>query len=274
MIRWQPILIALIVYATSGVGCASHKPAKHHGIGGETIPEELSPFQILSTSPAQGVVTAKDIYPMQVGERRLRVIEGEITSGDESSSTQVLSATTELRAQFTKAEDHARTEYLSVDAQGNVVMNAVIETKDNALSLFDPPMAIAFAELKPGEERRVESKMRVVDVKSRTHERESGKAVRTITYKSDQRIRTPLGDFDAKRVEVHFVATLKLANADEQSTLWIVPGMGIVAEQTTEEIKVLGLAGRKSTRTLLLVTEGAMTRPLKTITPASQPVPF
>src|SRR5262249_36510523 len=110
--------------------------------------------------------------------------------------------------------------------------------------------------------------------KNRTQQRESGKAVRTMKYVSDQAIRIPSGQFQAKRVEVHFTADLKLAKADEQTTLWVVTGLGVVAEQSIEEVKVLGLTNKKTSRTLVLASpSGLSAEPAAAVSPASQPAP-
>jgi hypothetical protein len=92
--------------------------------------------------------------------------------------------------------------------------------------------------------------MRVVDTENEKKVREEGRATRTITYVADQRIRTAHGEFDTKRIELHFRADLNLADVDELTVLFVVPGRGIVAEQSTETVKVLGF-GRPKKRTLI-----------------------
>ncbi len=85
-------------------------------------------------------------------------------------------------------------------------------------------------------------------------QRESGTATRTIEYVDDQVIRTPLGEFLAKRIVVEFVADLRLADARTTSTLYVVEGLGVVAEEREEEIKIFGVIGRPTRRTFLLAS--------------------
>ena len=67
-------------------------------------------------------------------------------------------------------------------------------------------------------------------------------------------IRTPLGEFLTKRVVVEFVADLRLADARTTSTLYVVEGLGVVAERREEELKIFGAIGRPRRRTFLLAS--------------------
>jgi hypothetical protein len=263
--------LAALLFAVSG--CASHRPAASRRAHPTESPGLL---QILSTTPATGSVSAADLCMLTPGERRYTASADNSSSSASPDSvvTRTLAPTTQFNGSVSVAENHSRTEFWNVIEHGDVQMTAVMELKDNAISLFTPPLVIAFADLPAGEERRSESAMRVVDMKNRTRQRESGKAVRTMTYVSDQAIRIPSGQFQTKRVEVHFIADLKLAKADEQTMLWVVPGVGVVAEQSVEEVRVLGLTNTKASRTLVLASPIAPSAgPAAEASPASQPEP-
>ena len=107
------------------------------------------------------------------------------------------------------------------------------------------PIDAAVRLLRPG--------MRVLDAGNTRRQRESGRAERTITYVDDQRVRTPLGEFRARRVTVHFVADLRLADAITRTTLWVVPEIGVIAREQQEDLKVLGIPGGTSRERLVLV---------------------
>lgn len=205
---------------------------------------------ILETLPATGVVRAADIYPQQPVERRYSVAEG-------GEIVVRISPTTEHGATIAIAEGEERTTWLKTDDQGNIAMTAVFEADDNAISLFNPPLVVAFNQMNAGQTYSSESAMKVVDAKDPASVRESGKAKRTITYIDDQRIRIPAGEFTARRMTVRFEAELKLARANETTTLWIEPspGVGIIAKQSEEQVKVLGLGGGKHTRTLVRISQ-------------------
>jgi hypothetical protein len=150
--------------------------------------------------------------------------------------------------------DHIdRTQFIKVDEDSNLVMTAMIEFKDNAITLFDPPLVLAYASLSPRAPMKQTVAMRVMSLKNPEQRRESGTATQTIEYAGDQRLRTREGEHHAKKIVVSFHADLKLADAHETTTSYVVPGMGIVAEEATGEVKVLGIAGSKHSRTIVLV---------------------
>jgi hypothetical protein len=240
----------VIVILSSGAGCASHikpRPAD---------PGEPQLLELKQELPTSDGVSATDLYPLQTGQRIYRSLDESLRSGPEV--VQSLAAASDFKSQFSSSigdADAARIEYWNTNSAGDLTMAATIEHKDHALSLFDPPLVIAPAQLAPGKETTSQSKMRVVDLTNRAQQRESGTARQTVKYEADQMIRTPLGEFRARRITSHFVADLKLADADETSTMYVVPGMGIIAEQRTEQVKVFGLATRKSTQTLVLLRD-------------------
>jgi hypothetical protein len=163
--------------------------------------------------------------------------------------------TSEHRATFAMAEGDERTTWLRTDDDGCIAMTAVFEADDHAVSLFTPPLVVAFKDMQSGHEYSSESAMRVVDSKDSRSVRESGKATRSITYMDDQRIRIPAGEFIAMRLNVRFHADLKFADAFESTTLWVVRDRGIIARQSDEQVKVLGIGGGAHTRTLVLIDD-------------------
>ena len=98
--------------------------------------------------------------------------------------------------------------------------------------------------------------MRVVDARRPGRLRESGTATVTVEYVDDQLLETPAGRFLAKRIVSRFVADLKLVHATTTSTTYVVPGVGVVAQQRVEEIKMLGL-GSPSRLTFVLTSPPA-----------------
>lgn len=223
-----------------------------------------SALVLLEEQPAAGTLTANDVQPLAPGtETYMRIgedgaVEGKLVVKREP--------TDRFGAAIAVSDNEGRTQFLRADENGNVVMTAVIEEADHAISLFDPPLVVAFAELVPRTPRSSQSKMRVVDSKNQSKQRESGKATRTMTYIRDQRVRTPSGEFVAKCVEIHFVADLKLADADETTMMFILPGVGEVAEVGAESVKVFGAFGKTVRHTSVLDQPAAASA-------ANQPAP-
>ncbi|MCI0676777.1 MAG: hypothetical protein L0Y42_13495 [Phycisphaerales bacterium] len=236
-------LIAWGCAAAGVVGCAqATKPLDEAGVVG-------SPLQLLEKPPPSGALTAAD-FRLEAGD----VVFLEVD--DQGQAVEPLTFRREKTDQFgasmSLSEGSSRTQFLKKDEQGNIVMTAAVDHDEHAVSLFEPPMVVVYAELGAGESRTSESAMRVVDSNDHSKQREVGKARRTTTYAADQRIRTPAGEFTAKRVEVQFTADLGLADATEQSITFVVPQRGIVAERTIEERKILGAFGTKTRRTIVL----------------------
>jgi hypothetical protein len=211
-------------------------------------PTPSAGLEILETLHASGSAHASDIYALEPGERRFATADGHeivvrMTLSGEHGATHAIS------------EGDERTTWIRTDDEGRIAMTAVFEADDHAISLFTPPLVIAFKDIQPGHEYTSESAMKVVDSKDSRSVRESGTATRSITYIDDQRIRIPAGEFTAMRLSVRFQADLKLAKATEDTTLWVVRERGIIARQSDEQVKVLGIGGGKHTRTLVLIND-------------------
>jgi hypothetical protein len=238
--------IVLLACWTTALGC---KTSQKGGVEGRT-----QPFNVKSTFAAQGSVAARDLMPMQPGQQRFAEWVVEKSSASHSEDVVfTIEPSSEFHAQWSRAEGESRKEFFSIDAGGNLLLHAVIVYGDKAISQFSPPLVVAYADMPAGVELRSESKMRVVDLNNRLKQREIGTAIRTVRYIDDQVIQTNLTEHHAKRLEVHFTADLKLAKADEHSTMWVVPGTGIIASENREDIRVLGVAGKSTHRILTLV---------------------
>ncbi len=222
----------------AGGGCASSKKDKDLG------------YVLVSVSPAAGTITPADMYPLRDGTWSWRV-----TSGDDSGRwVERRREETDLYdATWLETQDGARREYWSRDDEGNLVMTAVVEPRDQAISFFDPPMVIAYNMLGPGESRQQQVKMRVMDLRRPERMKDQGLATRTVEYVDDRLIRTPLGTMPAKRVEISFRADLGLARAENATTLLIYPTFGIVVERREDTVTVVGIRLRHREQTLALV---------------------
>jgi hypothetical protein len=242
----------LTIVATFGLVLGCRSAAKHE----RDAPAKPQILVLLEQIPARGALAAGDFGLMRAGTPRFVVLDNH---GDVERTIELTAAMTDrFEAGFSLSEPGVRTEFYREDDQGNIVMTAVHEAKDGAISLFEPPLVVAYRELPAQVKRTSKAAMRVMDAQDPTRQREQGRATRSMVYAADQRIRTPLGEFIAKRVEIHFRADLSLAKADERTTLFIVPapGPGNVAQRSSEEVKVLGAFGRTQQRTLVL-TESA-----------------
>ena len=237
----RAIGLGIVLLMAGPVGCAAHGP-------------DAPRFEVLSSQPGTGSLTADAIRPLTAAqwtyERPKRDSEAE-TVPYRRDPTQ------RFGADWVTHRGDERSEYWRMDDQGNVVLTAVISHVDRAISLFQPPLIIAYRELSPGESRQHEVSMRVVDARNPSQQRETGNAKQSVEYVGDFLIRTPMGEMSAKRVDVSFVADLQFADAKTTSVIYVAEGLGPVVEQRLLTIKVLGLSARRRLETLLLTSKSS-----------------
>ncbi len=197
--------------------------------------------------PAEGDVKAEDLVPGHAGEE---VWNDVASSGSPRAFTLVTTPSTRSGATSATlaatAESGLETMLWSVSADGAVLLHAVDSHPDGATSLFDPPLLLAPIALAAGTEVSVESRMKIVGIANPDWQRDKGVGSRTVRYDHDEQIAWRGVSRRAKVVEVHFVAALGSAKADKTSTLWVVPGEGIVAERWQEKITILKVFTKSS----------------------------
>ncbi len=208
-------------------------------------------YDVLATSPAIGELTPQDIYPLLAGPSRWR-----ITTGDGAGSEFTRSrGRTELHgATWCDQEAARRSEYWHIDPAGNLVMGVDVEHDDSAVNYFEPPLVIAPARLRAGEPWKHEVAMRVMDARNPQRQRDTGTGTRTMRYVEDVVLKTPLGKFSARRVEIEFEADLRMARAISIATLYVVPGLGPVVEERQDSVRLLKVPIRGSEQVLVLVS--------------------
>ncbi len=235
----RAIRLAIVLLMAGPIGCAAVGP-------------DAPRYEVLSSQPATGSLTADTIRPLismqWTYERPQRDSETEIVLY-RRGPTQLFGA------DWVTHQGEERSEYWRADDQGNVVMTAVISHVDRAISLFQPPLIIAYRELSPGESREHEVAMRVVDARNPSQQRESGKAKQTVEYVGNFLIRTPMGEMQVQRVDVSFIADLQFADANTTSVIYVAQGLGPVVEQRLLTVKVLGLSTRRRLETLVLTSK-------------------
>lgn len=183
--------------------------------------------------------------------RRYAVVNENGELGD--SFFRATTQTERYGATIAQTEENQEIVYLKQDEDGTWLMPAHLDIQESAVSQFSPAIVLAPAQLNPGEQHTSQAAIRVVDRRNSARVKERGTAIRTIEYVGDQRVRTPLGEFIARRVEVNFLADLRLADAEEHTILFIDPDDGIIAEQTRRQVKVLGAFSTDNSRTIVLM---------------------
>ena len=251
MTRRLATMLVAAAGAAAAVGCSSVRL----GAG----------YEKLESLPGGDPVEARDIYPLVSGEWSFAVTSG---TGVGKHVAHRRQPTERFAARWINAEDGRRTEFWRLDKNENIVMPALIDHQEGAITFFNPPLVVAYRDLPAGVPKHQEVAMRVVDLANPVRERETGRARRTIEYVDDQMLKTPLGQFATKRLVVDFTADLRLAEAQTSSTLYVVTGLGSVVIEQVEVIKVLGIPTRRRGRTLVLsAAQGVTVEAVGTVQP-------
>ncbi len=239
MSRGRAIRLCAALATAAPISCAAVGP-------------DSPPFEVLSIHPATESLAAETIYPLTTTQWTYETAQ---RGGALDPVIYRRLRTKRFGAAWVTHHGDERSEFWRLDDDQNVVMTAVISHVDRAISLFQPPLIVAYRDLPPGELRQHEVAMRVVDARNPSRQRESGKARRTIQYVGDYLIRTPMGEMLTKRVDVSFTADLQFAKANTTSVIYVAKGLGPVVEQRMQVVQILGLSARRRYQTLLLTSK-------------------
>ena len=237
----RAIRLGIVLLMAGPVGCAA-------------VGLDAPRYEVLSSQAATGSLTADAIRPLI---RAQWTYERPQSDSESEFLLYRRGPTQRFGADWVTHQGNERSEYWRMDDQGNVVLTAVISHVDRAISLFQPPLIIAYRELSPGEKRQHEVSMRVVDARNPSRQRESGTAKQTVQYVGDFLIRTPMGETQVQRVDMSFIADLQFADAITTSVIYVADGVGPVVEQRLLTVKVLGLSTRRRLETLLLTSKSS-----------------
>jgi hypothetical protein len=129
----------------------------------------------------------------------------------------------------------------------------LVDTPDEAVvTLFPGDLVFAPTDLGPGRPSHSASPMRTKPTGDRIR-RTRGAATRELELVGGSAVTVGDRTVEALVVDVAFVADLDLAKARRESRLFVVPGVGVVAEIWRETIRILGIIPREAGQTLLLL---------------------
>ncbi len=216
-------------------------------------------LEFLATVPAAGSVQSSDLHLRRAGRWVYAVADGDGAGGVVTLRQAIPAGPAPAGAAWLEGPGPSdlREEFWWADGEGNVLLTAVIEHADRAITFFDPPLVVARARLDAGDPQVQQVSMRVVDLDDPSRPRESGTAVQKLEYIEDQRFRTEAGEMTAKRVDATFEAKLRLAQVRTVTSTWVVPGFGPVVRRTEHSVRSMGIPIRRQSRTLLLQSPAA-----------------
>ena len=218
--------------------------------------EPRDPFEVLSTAdaPAGTVVSAADLEPTAVGAATWEDVETGVRFEIRTDAAGTSAGGAAPDAARAVRTDPADERTLSRAADGAVSMVSQRDRSDGAVTAFDPPLELAPATLAVGAEHRAESRAEVTRRAGGSSDR--GRATRTARLAAVDRIRTPLGTFDAPRVDVRFELEVPFAHLTRQTSTWIRPGEGPVAVRSEERILVMRVVPRERRSIRVRVPDG------------------
>lgn len=226
----------------TSAGCSSAPQSKNKAIAS-------SLFAVIATPPATQAIDASTLFTMQAGEEKFTLLDQHRQAGEAIIIRR--ETTTEHTASIASSEGERRTEFLKLNDDGSIALTATIDRNENALTIFEPPLTICPPSLPPNQPFSSESAMRVVALDNPKKQREKGTAKRTIAYPGNATIRTPRGEELVAQIEVHFEADLRFADANERTTQFVSRGDGLIVQESTEKVTILGAFPRETKRTLL-----------------------
>lgn len=226
-------------------GCASP------GAGGAADASGMAPAKepafVLVTSrpvPPGTVLLAEDIEPLT--ERTARW-----ACTDDSPAFEVRCRRTDAG---TQREDPRGERSMARTADGSVVLQWQRDAGDGARTTFNPPLLLAPARLREGEPASGTASVRTM--RAGVPEHDDGSALRELRIASLDRVRTPLGEFDAFRIDAVLTMKVPFASMRREASTWILPGTGPVAVRSEERILVMGVVPRNSSELRVLLPGG------------------
>ena len=143
--------------------------------------------------------------------------------------------------------DPVTTRVLARNTAGDVTLIEQTDASDGATTRFQPPLVLAPALLRAGEE--CTSTSVVQTIRGNAIDNEGGRAQRSVKLTSYDRIRTPLGEFNALRIDAVFTMKVPFASMRRETSTWVRSGDGPVAIRSVEKILVMGVVPRNRSET-------------------------
>ena len=231
------VLGALAALAWACGGCAAGKAQPAVSFASGTV------------RTTERTLAAADLLPAEGFDARARV-----TEGDDAGATAVDRTVRENGRLVLVRERDGRTEERLhlIEAEDGLLRLAEVETLGESMrSVFAEPLPFAPRTLSPDAPCAGESPMEVRTVPGNAV-RARGTARRSLAIVGECDVEHLGKRLTAVVAEFRFDARLDAARAEVRSELFVVPGVGIVAERRREKRVILGILGSTSNETAVL----------------------
>lgn len=229
---------AAILAVQAGLGCATVERA-------DSAPPEFSAGPL---RPAIRSVAAEELVRSPDTTATYRVLEGNRKGATIEQRTErrgeELLVVEMLRAPGKAAEPSEEMRF-SRAADGALLLREVITHAEKSASIFDD--GLPFAATLSMTERTLEgaSDMRVLTLPKSTP-RGRGRATRSLRLAGEATVRIAGVPVETSVLDLVFDIELDVAKAHVTARLYVAEGQGVVAEERTEELRVLGIFPRKT----------------------------
>ncbi|MCC6909607.1 MAG: hypothetical protein IT430_16835 [Phycisphaerales bacterium] len=140
------------------------------------------------------------------------------------------------------------------EQDGDLLLVQTTDYPNNAVTTFEPPLPLIMAGMEVGQEHASEHAVTVRPLDDPSAMIDRGQATQTLRRRPDQALRLPHDRMDHAAVfERTLVLDLARAKVNETTRAWYVPELGLAAEQSREQVKVLGPLGWTHERLMLRV---------------------
>jgi len=130
-------------------------------------------------------------------------------------------------------------------ADGSLLLREVITHAEKSASLFNDGLAFAAKLSASAPVLESASEMRVLTLPKRTP-RGSGRATRSLRLAGEATVTVAGAQIDTSVLDLVFDIDLDVAKAHVTARLYVAEGRGVVAEERTEELRILGIFPRKT----------------------------
>jgi hypothetical protein len=145
-------------------------------------------------------------------------------------------------------------------ADGALVLREVATHDEDSLSKFAEGLPFAIPNLTAPTDLEGGSAMQVLTL-SAGKDRGNGRARRSLRITGEADVEFAGTRARATVLELTFDVTLDVAEAHVRSTIFVVPGRGIVGEERREEVRILGIFPRRRDETTVLIQLESRTAP-------------
>ena len=226
--------VALLLVPCALARCAATKPVAN---------DNGAFFAVLSEQTPQTVaqVLSSTLEPTRATIERWGVV-GEATAFEVRMSV----TGNEDNERWTRSEPSA-TRVMARSKTDEVTLIEQTDSSDGSTTRFLQPLVLAPAVLRAGEE--CTSTSVVVTVRGDAVDNEGGRAQRSMKLASEDRIRTPLGECNALRIDSVFTMKVPFASMRRETSTWVRAGDGPVAFRSVEKFLVMGVVPRNRSET-------------------------